>query len=62
MESKKLICDQCRESQNILHDSFTGLWEMPIGHASISNTSWEYLEKTWREIHRQDCQEKILTQ
>lgn len=57
MESKKLECQQCRQTQVLLRDSQSGMWEMMVGHASISNSSWEYLEETWLDIHHRDCLE-----
>jgi hypothetical protein len=31
------------------------MWELVVGYGSISNSSWEYLERTWLEIHQRDC-------
>ena len=55
MESKKLVCKNCSESKDIIKDSFTGMWELMVGYASISNMSWEFIEKTWLELHRREC-------
>ena len=58
MDSKKLECRQCQGTEVLRRDSQTGMWELMIGHASISNSSWQYLEETWLDIHHRGCKER----
>ena len=58
MDSKKLECRQCHGTEVLRRDSQTGMWELMIGHASISNSSWQYLEETWLDIHHRGCKER----
>jgi hypothetical protein len=37
------------------------MWELTVGHASISNSSWEYLKETWLDIHHGGCADKTNT-
>jgi hypothetical protein len=55
MESKILTCQDCAKTQVLIKDSHSGMWELVVGYGSISNSSWEYLERTWLEIHQRDC-------
>jgi hypothetical protein len=55
MESKMVTCQDCAKTQVLIKDSHSGMWELVVGYGSISNSSWEYLEKTWLEIHHRDC-------
>jgi hypothetical protein len=55
MNSKTLTCRQCQETLVLWRDSYTGMWELPFGHGSISNFSWEYLQDTWQELHGMEC-------
>jgi hypothetical protein len=36
------------------------MWELMVGYASISNSSWQYLEETWLDIHHRGCQERPM--
>ena len=60
MNSKKLECNQCRQTEILRRDSRTGMWELMVGYASISNSSWQYLEETWLDIHHKGCQERPM--
>ena len=51
----------CRQKHVLLRDSQTGMWELTVGHASISNSSWEYLKETWLDIHHGGCADKTKT-
>jgi hypothetical protein len=57
METKTLICPRCRKRKVLLRDSHTGMWELSIRFTSISNSSWEYLQRTWLDIHRPQCRQ-----
>ena len=57
MDTKLLWCERCFRTQDLLRDRITGMWQLSIEHASISNTSWQALEQTWREIHNPDCRQ-----
>ena len=56
-ERKRIVCDRCRQSRDILRDFTTGLWELSLGPATISRLSWEELWETWLENHRRECRE-----
>jgi hypothetical protein len=58
MEAKTIECRHCRQKHVLLRDSQSGMWELTVGHASISNSSWEYLEETWLDIHHGGCADK----
>ena len=55
MDSKKLECRQCHQTEVLRRDTQTGMWELMVGYASISNSSWRYLEETWLDINHQGC-------
>ncbi len=57
MDSKKLECQQCHQTEVLRRDTQTGMWELMVGYASISNSSWQYLEETWLDINHRGCQE-----
>jgi hypothetical protein len=61
METKTIECRQCRQKHVLLRDSQTGMWELTLGQASISNSSWEYLKETWLDIHHGGCRTKTDT-
>jgi hypothetical protein len=61
MEAKTIECRHCHQKHVLLRDSQTGMWELTIGHASISNSSWEYLKETWLDIHHGGCADKANT-
>jgi len=58
MKIMTLTCPKCRQSTEILRDEITGLWELPKRYSSISNLSWQYLEKLWMKGHIQDCEKE----
>lgn len=60
MERKRVFCERCRKSGDIIRDFTTGLWELPIGKAKISRLSWEDLGRTWLESHKRECGEDLL--
>jgi len=60
MERKRIVCDRCRQSSDIIRDFTTGLWELPLGQAKISRLSWEDLGKIWLESHRWECREDLI--
>ena len=55
MEKKRIVCEHCRQSIDIIRDFTTGLWELSIGQAKISRLSWEALGKNWLEGHSREC-------
>jgi nitrate/TMAO reductase-like tetraheme cytochrome c subunit len=57
MDSKKLECRQCHQTEVLRRDAQTGMWELMVGYAAISNSSWQYLEDTWLDIVHHGCQE-----
>ena len=61
MEAKTIECRHCHQKHVLLRDSQTGMWELTVGHASISNSSWEYLKETWLDIHHGGCADKTNT-
>ena len=60
MERKRIFCEHCRKSGDIIRDFTTGLWELSVGSAKISRLSWEDLKKTWLESHRRECREDLV--
>ncbi|MFZ0614814.1 MAG: hypothetical protein WAM73_21390 [Desulfobacterales bacterium] len=58
MESKTIECRHCRQKHVLRRDSQTGMWELAVGRAAISNSSWEYLKETWLDVHHGRCREK----
>ena len=60
MERKRVVCEHCRQSSDIIRDFTTGLWELPIGQAKISRLSWEDLGKTWLESHSRECRDNAF--
>jgi hypothetical protein len=58
MEAKTIECRYCRQKHILMRDSLTGMWELTIGRASISNSSWEYLRKTWLAARHYGCRNK----
>ena len=57
MDSKKLECRQCHQTEVLRRDAQTGMWELMVGYAAISNSSWQYLEETWLDIKHRRCQQ-----
>jgi hypothetical protein len=58
MEARTIECRHCHQKHVLLRDSQSGMWELTVGHASISNSSWEYLKETWLDIHHGGCADK----
>jgi hypothetical protein len=61
MQIMTLKCPKCLKSIEILRDENTGLWELPKRYSSISNLSWQYLEKVWLKGHNQACEKEPKT-
>jgi hypothetical protein len=57
MDSKKLECRQCHQTIVLRRDAQTGMWELMVGYAAISNSSWRYLEETWLDLNHRGCEE-----
>ena len=55
MERKRITCERCRKSADMIRDVTTGLWELPMGPAKISYLEWEDLGGTWQENHSREC-------
>lgn len=60
MERKRIVCEHCRQSGDIIRDFTTGLWELPLGPAKISRLSWEDLGRTWLESHSRECRDHLI--